>query len=303
MLRIIFFRNKFMARYIINRKIFYFMSDDTTKQLFIDYLLCENSCLKTQCSQTSELLQTLQFNIDILNNVIENTFDVSGNMSSFVRIQVYDNSGNVVSCVTTDCCGNFIPCMEFDSSGNILPCVLPPMNEMVSASAGAGAGERGLGLYGYPYGYHYGYPYGYPYDYGYPYSYLHDYYPYDYLFDDCYRDLSGSHASTKPVLHPISATKPYHPMPRPTKQRSLIIAGKKNALLHRSQQQNPVVPHPPVPRPPVPLAPHHAKDLPPYVHPAPVHPTPDHPVKPRHFHGRWGRWGRHGYPYPRFPHF
>jgi hypothetical protein len=286
------------------------MSDETTKHLFIDYLLCENSCLKTQCSQTSELLQTMQFNVDMLNNVIENTFDVSGNMSSFVRIQVYDNSGNVVSCVTTDCCGNFIPCMEFDSSGNILPCVLPPMNQMVSASAG----ERGLGLYGYPYGYRYGYPYdydygyGHDYGYGYPHSYLHDYYPYNYLLDDCYRDLSGSHTPTNPVvhpvpLHPISATKPYHPMPRPTKQRSLIIAGKKHALLHRSQQQNPVV-HPPVPRPPVPhppLSPYQTRDLTPPT--APTVSTPVHPVKPRHFHGRWGRWGRHGYPYPRFPHF
>lgn len=258
------------------------MSDETTKQLFIDYLLCENSCLKTQCSQTSELLQTLQFNIDMLNNVIENTFDVSGNMSSFVRIQVYDNSGNVVSCVTTDCCGNFIPCMEFDSSGNILPCVLPPMMQALDASAGS----RGFGLYGYPYGYGYDYPYGYGYPYGYlyghRYGYPYDYYPYDYLLDDCYRDLSC--ASTSATAHnrefppthsvpyrPVSVTKPHHPMPRPPIQKRLIISR---------------TPH---------IAPHQLQKLPTHVHPAPMH-----PIKPMRFHKKWGRhWGR----YSGVPHF
>jgi len=263
-----------MVRYIINRKIFYFMSDDTTKQLFIDYLLCENSCLKTQCSQTSELLQTMQFNIDMLNDVITNTFDVSGNLSSFVRIQVYDNSGNAVSCVTTDCCGNFIPCMEFDGSGNILPCVLPPMNEMLS-SASPRHKNRGLyddnPYYGYPYRYPYGYPYGYPYRFhdDYPYYYSYDYY-HDYPYGLLFRDLSCNTAPRARELppkislpKPFSITKPHHPMPRPPKQNTIVY----------SQSAHPSTGH---------------------------HPVPMHPVKPIHFRRRWGRhWGR----YSGVPHF
>jgi hypothetical protein len=259
-----------MVRYSINRNLFYFMSNDAAHQMFMDYLLCENSCLKTQYSQASDLLQTLQMNLDMLNELIANVFDVSGNESSFVRIQVYDNSGNVVSCVASDCSGNFIPCMEFDGSGNILPCVLPPT---------AGGGERGLGLGFYGLGYPYGY---YPYDYDY-------YYPYDYLYDhDCYRDLSGQ--SVPHVMHPMPAPmhhrelapkpkpthpmpirpatlpKPYHPMPRPPKQKPYVVLAK--------------------PAPMVPPTPHPTKkDL-----PLDTNTTPPH-THPRHFYRRWGRYG------------
>ena len=246
------------------------MSDETTKQLFIDYLLCENSCLKTQCSQTSELLQTMQFNNDMLNDVITNTFDVSGNMSSFVRIQVYDHSGNVASCVTTDCCGNFIPCMEFDGSGNFLPCILPPMNEMLLSAANSHK-DRGLyddnPYYSNPYRYHYKYPYWYHdndyYRYYYPYDYYKDY-PYGFLF----RDLSCStvpRSRELPPQQPRSTTQPQRPMLRPLKQ---------NPIAH-SQAAH--------------LSPGH-------------HHFPAHHVKPIYFRRRrgkhWWRYsGLHNFPY------
>ena len=272
-----------MVRYIINRKIFYFMSDDATRQLFIDYLLCENSCLKTQCSQTSELLQTMQFNNDMLNDVITNTFDVSGNMSSFVRIQVYDHSGNVASCVTTDCCGNFIPCMEFDGSGNSLPCILPPMNEMLLSAANSHK-DRGLyddnPYYSNPYRYHYKYPYWYHdndyYRYYYPYDYYKDY-PYGFLF----RDLSCStvpRSRELPPQQPRSTTQPQQPMLRPLKQNRFAVGRWQHAVHQNAMTHSVVQPHG-------------------YIHPAPMH-----HVKPTHFHRRRGKYwwrysGLHNFPY------
>lgn len=216
-------RNKFILGiiinyYYINRLFYYTMPhyNPTDNQNLHNILTYENNIMASRSKELHQILISLQKHMLYMNNFLMNRFDISsGNPEqiAFVNINTYDNSGNLLSSVTSDNSGNFVPVLSSDASGNWIPCVLPPdlsNNHMFTRGVVPHAdGTRGFPYYpygGYPY---YGFPYhGYPYG-GYPYH----WYPYYGNDDYDYRSLPPNVEHNTSISHPVPPLPPRHSPP------------------------------------------------------------------------------------------
>lgn len=175
-----------------------------TKTTFAKMLMHENFMLHQKCNSFLEMYNSMQTNLDLMNNFIMTTYDFSGNIPTFaacVNITSYDCSGNKLSCVMTDASGQFVPCNEIVLANNIIPCVLPPDlsgSRPISQLPLPANTNKDLPCWNYPYCYPYYSPYYSPYYYPY-YG-----YGYDYDSDDD-RDINLSS-----IPQPMQPSAPMH---------------------------------------------------------------------------------------------
>jgi hypothetical protein len=152
--------------------------------------------------QMANTIDALNTNIILLNRFISSAYNLLNSDNSWkqnVEITTFDESGNIIACVKSDCSGNFIPVAHADASGNMIPCVLPHMPAGLSGPhvhINSEKKTRGFGHYPH-------YPYYNPY-YG-PYYGPH-YWPYrhpyhNWLFRDNYYDRHG-HVPGQPPMPP-----------------------------------------------------------------------------------------------------
>lgn len=248
------------------------MSDENFQSLLLENLLLENECLKTQCSQMMDLVHTLQFNNDIINNFVMSAFDLSGNLTGCVNIRTYDESGNVLYCVKSDICGNFTPCM--DMSDNILPCVLPPLSSILSQMRDMCGNHphRDMSCNSRDFPYYDPYLYSrYPYD-----RYLYDRYPYDCnpYYSDYWSDRYNLY-NRWPIYNSLLDTYRYRDLSGGPVKFSTVHAGT-TLPPHKPYQSRDTV-----------IDPH----SPPSHHP--ITRQPNHPHRPHRPHPIW---------YPHHPH-
>jgi hypothetical protein len=166
---------------------------------FLNHLTQDNYFLNEKCNELYKLNETLQRNVQYLNNFVFSTYDISGNYVSNLKIIAYDSSNNIISYICSDSSGNFSTQNKIDLSKNKLNTHLK--NTILNTETHINDSSRCFPFYGYYGGYGFPYypPYGYPYRYGYPYLYR------DGLTDDDNRDISLNNIQHfPPIPHPVS---------------------------------------------------------------------------------------------------